>query len=128
MDDAPLDVDVLVVDDDYDIRDTMQEVLAEHGLRVAAVPDGHQALAWLRANAPPRMILLDLMMPNCDGATFRAEQLAEPDLRHIPVVLVTADRHPDAIGKKLAVDGWLTKPVDLATLLATVRRHCSPRP
>lgn len=114
---------VLLVDDDFDLRETLADILSDEGYAVAGAADGLEALEWLRANPAPRLVLLDMMMPRCDGAEFRERQRQDPTIAGIPVVLLTADprvaqrlRHP--------VDGHLVKPVAIGDLLATVRRYC----
>ena len=121
---------VLVVDDDYDIRESLVDVLQDEGHRVIVAADGDEALRKLRAmDPPPDVILLDWMMPRCDGQQFRAMQKSDPRLAAIPVVLLTADAR--LRDKMLALDaqGYLAKPVDLDELLETVHRfdaHAAP--
>src|ERR1700733_13792148 len=81
---------VLVVDDDHDIRGTLSQVLEDEGYSTAAASDGREALRLLRAGLRPCIIFLDLSMPGMDGWDFRADQMADPDLRTIPVVVITA--------------------------------------
>ena len=70
---------VLVVEDDTEIRETMIEVLEEAGYHAIGASDGFEALAQLRDPADRWcVVLLDLMMPNMDGWSFRAEQLRDP--------------------------------------------------
>jgi CheY-like chemotaxis protein len=115
---------ILVVDDDLDIRDTLADVLRDAGYRIALAGDGLEALAYLRTHEPPDLILLDWMMPRCDGASFRAAQISEPALAAIPVVLLTADAHVTRAGHPSNAGGFLRKPVQLAELLRMVERHC----
>jgi CheY-like chemotaxis protein len=112
--------DVLIVDDDYDIRDTMVEVLADHGYEAASAANGLEALTWLEQNGPPSLVLLDWMMPICDGACFRERQLADPELAKIPVVIVTAGP-AERVANDVAA--CLLKPVDLRSLIALVSRY-----
>jgi CheY-like chemotaxis protein len=81
---------VMVVDDDDDIRETLAGLLEDEGYAVAAFPSGRDALNALRSGVGPQVILLDLMMPVMDGTEFRREQLADPALAAIPVILITA--------------------------------------
>jgi len=115
-------VDVLVVDDDFDIRDTLCEVLADNDFSVAVAADGEEALTWLRTNEAPALVLLDWMMPGRDGASFRAEQLGDPRIARIPVVVLSADPRLEKRTRELGVDAYLKKPVELDALLAIVRR------
>lgn len=116
---------VLIVDDDQDIRETLKDVLAEAGFAPACAADGNEAIRWLRANPLPAVILLDWMMPRCDGATFRALQLSDPAIARVPVVLLTADvMLSEAQREALGQVTYLKKPVKLATLLDVLAQHC----
>ena len=114
---------VLIVDDDFDLRETLTDVLEDAGYGVATAADGVEALAYLRSHPPPTVILLDWMMPNCNGAQFRAEQLADPALAAIPVVLLTADTRLRDKLAELRVTTYLAKPCDRATLLSALRNY-----
>src|SRR5690242_8866746 len=83
--------DVLVVDDDYAIREMLTEVLEDAGYRVISVENGAAALAQLREMlTPPCLILLDLMMPVMTGWEFRIAQQADARLAAIPVIALSA--------------------------------------
>ncbi len=115
---------VLVVDDDTDLREAIVDVLEDEGYAVDCAADGLEGLEHLRARELPCLILLDWMMPRCDGPQFRAAQREDPALAAIPVVILTADmRLADKI-EQLDAQDYLRKPVELARLLAVVRRHC----
>ena len=113
---------ILVVDDDDGIREALADMLTDEGYQVALAADGMFALEWLRAHAPPAVILLDWMMPRCDGATFRKEQLADPALRDIPLVLLTADARLDDKVRALDVPHSVRKPVKIDQLLELLAR------
>lgn len=115
---------VLVVDDDFDVRDAIGDVLELEGISAAFAADGFEALDWLRKNPAPCLILLDWMMPRCDGATFRAEQKSDPAIAQIPVVLLTADARVDEKRRTLDAHEYLRKPVDLQKLSSVIRAYC----
>lgn len=114
---------ILIVEDDFDVRGALAEVLSDCGFDVRAASDGVEALELLDAGLVPRVILLDLMMPRMDGVELRRRLLECDAYAALPVVLLTADRRDDERGG-LVVDGKLSKPVDLDDLLAVVTRYC----
>lgn len=116
---------VLVVDDDADIRESVIEVLEDAGYVAVGAADGIEALAQLR-DPEDRwcVVLLDLMMPRMDGRTFRAEQLQDPALSPIPVVIVSAMSDVAEAAEELGVSAHVTKPITLSTLVNVVDRFC----
>jgi CheY-like chemotaxis protein len=110
---------ILVVDDDPDIRDTLQLILSEEGYPVCTATNGNDALHWLRS-ATPRLILLDLMMPDMDGRQLLRVFEAHPSLAAIPVVVITAST---VVATPPGAAGILQKPILLDQLLETVERY-----
>jgi CheY-like chemotaxis protein len=116
MPDASPPISVLLVDDDRDIRETLGELLVEEGFRVEASWNGQTALTRLEEGFRPDVIVLDIMMPEMDGLTFRALQRSHPALANIPIVGLTAFPPPDADFE------CLRKPVRFETLVERLRR------
>jgi CheY-like chemotaxis protein len=115
---------ILVVDDDREIREILADILQDEGYAVVQAKNGAAALDALRDEPHPCVILLDLMMPIMDGTEFRQNQLADPKLANIPVVLFTAD-HTAAQKRELAgVAEVMFKPVGIADLMAVLMRIC----
>ncbi len=112
---------VLVVDDNPEIRSSLEEVLGEEGYAVVGVADGQEALDYLTANEEPRVILLDLMMPVMDGWQFRAEQKKNPKLANIPVIVISA--MADA-AQDIGAERVLSKPLSPEILLRAVKDYC----
>jgi len=81
---------ILIVEDDDDLRTVVTDLLADLGYRVASAVNGRDALDYLRANRAPALIVLDLMMPVMDGVEFCRRRLRDPALRSIPIFLFTA--------------------------------------
>ena len=102
---------VLVIEDDPGTRQGVQELLEGEGFIVEGASDGAEALSYLRRNEPPAFILLDLAMPGMTGWEFRREQLADPTLRRIPVVVMTSYEEYDESLTNLHPDGHLQKPI-----------------
>jgi CheY-like chemotaxis protein len=116
---------VLLVDDDPDLRESLQLVLELNGFSVIAARDGHDALARLRVDPLPRVVLLDLMMPGMNGIEFRERQLADPRLRDVPVVLLTGAGAHSVEPSVAAGATVLPKPFDFDHLLALLAKLCA---
>ena len=116
--------EILVVDDDADIRDTLRDALEFEGYAVSVAANGRDAWETLRSPALPALILLDLMMPVMNGAEFLGLLRADDRLRKVPVVVVTA-LGSVAPTVKAESQGYLPKPLELERLLETVARYCT---
>jgi CheY-like chemotaxis protein len=117
---------VLVVDDNPSFLDAMRLFLEGAGYAVACAANGRQALDYLGEHEPPGLILLDLNMPVLDGPGFRREQLRDPALAAVPVLLVSSDADVDRQAGALGAAGYFRKPVEVERLLAFVRDEVKP--
>lgn len=117
---------IMIVEDEFLIREALTEFLEEEGYTVTGSANGQEALHYLRAGTLPELILLDLMMPVMSGPQFLAELRADPALDSIPVVLLSADRNGQEKFSSNAPVEYLEKPVRLVDLLDTVERYCQP--
>lgn len=114
---------VLVVDDDKHVCDLISASLAGQGCETVFAGNGKEALAYLRSSSrPPRLILLDLMMPEMTGWEFRRIQQEDPALVGIPVAIITG--LPDMEGKASALGAVdvLCKPSCVETIASLVSR------
>ncbi len=121
---------LLVEDNPGDVRLT-QEAFKENKVRnsLSVVEDGLEAIAFLHragkyANAPrPDLILLDLNLPKKDGREVLAEIKEDPNLKSIPVVVLTTSKAEEDIIKSynLHANCYITKPVDLEQFLVVVK-------
>jgi CheY-like chemotaxis protein len=119
---------VLLVEDDPDIRHCLTRLLERQGYQVAAAVDGWQALEYLRRHEPPGLVLLDLVMPEMDGWEFLHARRHRRDLWDVPVVVFSAVadcKGPDP--RALGAAEVLRKPVGLAEVLGAVRRYCAEK-
>jgi len=80
---------VLLVEDDIETREVMAHALEKAGWTVSEAGNGREALD-IMSDLQPMLILLDLMMPVMDGFDFLAAMRAQPEWRHIPVIVITA--------------------------------------
>lgn len=118
------DKSILLVEDNDDIRDTLEEILIQEGFQVATATNGLEALDVLAHDPLPCLILLDLRMPVMDGVSFRLHQLRDPRIREVPVVVLTAANEDHREAALLGACGHLRKPIDLDVLLETAEEAC----
>lgn len=114
---------VLLVEDDKDIQDSLLDLLDMEGYTARGAFDGAQALEVLHSSEGlPSLILLDLMMRGMSGREFLEAQMADPRLRAVPVVIMSADGRPadEALNRQAA--GYLRKPADIDEILEVVGR------
>ncbi|MBC7250852.1 MAG: response regulator [Anaerolineae bacterium] len=115
---------IVCVEDEPEVIELIQVMLETSGYRVIGVIGGREALEVIRREKPD-MVLLDLMMPEVDGWTVFKQMRADPELKNIPVVPVTAVDKP--IDMMLAlevagVDEYVTKPFSRNELIASVEK------
>jgi signal transduction histidine kinase len=110
---------ILVIDDDPDIRSSLEDILRDSGYLTTAAADGKAALESLRRAAGADLILLDLMMPVMDGWRFRLEQRKDAALCRIPVIALSASSSAQAAA--VDADAYLAKPFAIETLLGTIQ-------
>jgi CheY-like chemotaxis protein len=116
---------ILVVEDDEDIRESLLDLLQDHGYDAIGARDGRDALNTLSHASPlPCLIVLDLMMPVMDGKAFREEQLKDPALSKIPVLVISAYHDAELRCKSLATNMSMRKPLDLDRFLHLVQEYC----
>jgi CheY-like chemotaxis protein len=115
---------VLIVEDDEDCREMLAALLVAHGYRIVTAENGAEALTVARQHQPC-LILLDLMMPVMDGEDFRRTQLADPQIRDIPIVVVSARIGAAEIADRLGAVGVIPKPLDLDQVAATIEEVCA---
>ena len=123
---------LLAEDSPNDVELTLS-ALAEHNLanEVVVVRDGAEALDYLyrrgqfanRAGDLPAVVLLDLKMPKVDGLEVLRQIKADPDLKSVPVVIITSSREEQDLVKsyQLGVNAYVVKPVDFQQFAESVR-------
>lgn len=116
---------VLLVDDDPDIREAIRDTLEDEGYETIEARDGQEALEYLRSHPAPPLILLDWNMAPVNGPQFMAEVAKDPALAKIPVVLLTADARAPEKSRSASFAGYLMKPVDLNALFGFLAHYCN---
>jgi two-component system response regulator MprA len=116
-----LPMDILVVDDERAVRDSLRRALELEGYRVELAEDGEQALARLDLEPSPDAVILDVLMPGADGLEV-CRRLRASGIR-VPVLMLTARAEIDSRveGLDAGADDYLPKPFALAELLARLR-------
>jgi two-component system, chemotaxis family, response regulator Rcp1 len=128
---ATIPIEILLIEDNPgDVRltvEALREGKVRNNLHVAT--DGVEALQFLRRGGPfagaprPDMILLDLNLPRKDGREVLSEIKADPDLRRIPIVVLTTSKAESDVLRSydLHANCYITKPVDVDAFFAVVR-------
>jgi CheY-like chemotaxis protein len=127
-------ITILLADDDPDDRKLTQDAFMENRLanEFHAVEDGEELMDYLhrrgryeslREDPLPGLILLDLNMPRKDGREALREIKADPDLRRIPIVVLTTSKAEEDIVRTydLGVNSYVTKPVTFKSLVELIR-------
>ena len=118
---------ILVVDDDLDILESTALVLRSEGYEVETVDRGADVLRAARRERP-RLVLLDMRMPDMSGIEVCSALKQDPELRTIPIVAFSADRGMAERMGEVSVVGFLQKPLDFDDLVRTIERHASHDP
>ena len=118
---------LLVVDDDPNIRRMIVAALRREGYEFLEAPNGRDALDLMRERHPD-VVVLDLMMPVLSGWDVLQERERDPELRQIPVIVVSANRDPSlAMAVDKGICAFLPKPFDIGALSALVRSCLVPQ-
>jgi two-component system, chemotaxis family, chemotaxis protein CheY len=121
---------VLIVEDDPDVREMLSALLSTEGFHAVAAEDGLEALHLLRAvrhRAPeiPCLVLLDLKMPRLGGQEFRRAQLGDPTVASVPVAVMSGAVDLEERAQDLGAVATVAKPINIDRLMDVVRRYCA---
>ena len=115
-------VEILLVEDETDLREDLASLLVDEGYLVRTAPHGAAALACLEGGARPAVIVLDLMMPVMDGWETRARLRTTPALSNIPVIILSGVANDDDEIASLEAAAYVTKPVSVSRLCEIIDR------
>ncbi len=115
---------ILVADDDQALTRTLSWILKENGYEVATVNSGDHLMARLGAD-PVDLLLLDIMMPGADGLQLLERVKQDPQLRHVPVLMISSMPPEEATVRALGLGAadFISKPFRVRELLARVKAH-----
>jgi two-component system response regulator CpxR len=111
---------ILIIEDDANIRDVLKLALNFEGYDVVTAKNGKEGLEILEKDAPPGLILLDLMMPVMNGWEFVEALKDRRIFSKVPIVVVSAYSER---AKVIDCTDFVLKPLDLDTLLNSVKKH-----
>jgi CheY-like chemotaxis protein len=111
---------ILVVEDDFTIRETLKEALEFEGYHVLTAENGQEGLVKIREVPQPCLVLLDLIMPVMGGREFLDAVLADVMIAPIPVLVLAALADP---ATTLGARGFMKKPPDLDLLMKMVAQY-----
>ncbi len=123
---------IYIVEDEQDIADISRHYLKNAGYATEVIGDGEQALRRLR-EAPPDLLLLDLMLPGMDGLEICRTLRSEPRTKKLPIIMLTAksEESDRIVGLEMGADDYITKPFSPKELVARVKalfRRNDPTP
>jgi CheY-like chemotaxis protein len=114
--------DILIIDDDDDLRELLAELLRSREFVVRLARHGAEALAQLRSGPAPDLIVLDYMMPVMDGPGFLSARREFPELAAIPVFLLTAMGDAARDPSVASATRCFRKPLPFADLVGAVNQ------
>jgi len=118
---------IFVVEDQADLRESICDELERAGFATVGAPHGEKALALLhRSAARPSLMLLDLLLPHKDGWEVVASMKADPNLRDVPIVVMSAVPPQATSLQAQGVAATLPKPFTMEELLFVVMRFVQP--
>ena len=115
---------ILIVEDHSDVQEMFRMVLTSEGYEVHGQPNGIKLIQKIR-EIRPDIILMDLMMPWIQGLDLCRTLMDIPEMRSIPIVVISALDDPQKIDEaaQIGVKEYLVKPVEIEQLLAVVRKY-----
>lgn len=121
---------VLIVEDDPEVREMLRQLLSTAGFHAVAAVDGLEALHLLRTvrhRAPnaPCLVLLDLKMPRLGGNEFRRAQLGDPTVANVPVAVMSGATDLEQRAAAMGAVATLPKPLNVDVLIDVVKRYCA---
>ena len=114
---------VVLIDDDVAMHDLIRRTLSKIGLKLVGAVDGEKGMQIVR-EMQPKLLLLDVLMPGRDGWSILKECKSDPQLKDMPVVMVS-QLSQDVLSQSLGADDYLTKPINRDLFLETVSRLIS---
>lgn len=118
---------ILSIEDEPDTSTLLKNVLEREGYRVVHAADGRQAICLIETMLPPALILLDVILPYVNGFELLTALRLNPDWKHVPIIMVSADSCAADIERALAhgATDYVVKMVGVEEVMRKVRRALS---
>lgn len=113
---------ILVVDDEQDLLDLIEYNLKKEGFHVLKAEDGKEGIEVAREHNPS-LVLLDIMMPKMDGLEVVEQMRNDDELKHIPIIFLTArgDEKTEVEGLNKGGDDYIAKPISTTKLISRIK-------
>lgn len=112
---------ILVADDDRGILDAIKMLLEEVGYEVKTLVDGQTV--QMMNEYHPNLLLLDIWMSGLDGRDICKQLKAQEQTKHIPIIMISANRETERIAKEVGADDFISKPFQMDDLLEKVAKY-----
>ena len=110
---------VVLIDDDVTMHDLIKRTLNKIGLTLVGATDSERGMQMVR-ETKPKLLLLDVLMPGRDGWSILRECKSDPELKDMPVIMVS-QLNQDTLANSLGADDYITKPIDRELFLKTIK-------
>lgn len=117
--------DVFLAEDDTNIADIVKSLFRNQGYDIVSANDGKKAMMYIQASRPPKIALLDIMMPFYDGFQLVEEMKNHPNWKDIPILMLTANSRKQEVDRalELGVTGYIVKPFKPIELMEKVSKY-----
>ena len=117
---------VVLIDDDVTMHDLIKRTLTKIGLTLVGATDSEKGMQMVR-ETKPKLLLLDVLMPGRDGWSILRECKSDPELKDMPVIMVS-QLNQDTLANSLGADDYITKPIDRELFLKTIKKLLGDKP
>ena len=117
---------VVLIDDDVTMHDLIKRTLTKIGLTLVGATDSEKGMQMVR-ETKPKLLLLDVLMPGRDGWSILRECKSDPELRDMPIIMVS-QLNQDTLANSLGADDYITKPIDRELFIKSVKNILGDQP
>jgi DNA-binding response OmpR family regulator len=117
-------VDILIIDDNEMLLEYITDLLTSHGFTIHTTKNSFDAVKTMQ-NVKPRLVILDVMMPELDGYTVLKKMREDKDLSSVPVIIYTGKSYPtdEKKARSLGANSYIVKPVKGSVIIEEVKKY-----